>query len=146
MFCRHIDRSRYLPEVWILNDSGTTEQAVRDSGIVVRDLRRRWARSPVFAIRTAWRIARSQFDLIHAFLPTIASYAVLGRYLFGFKPPFFLSIPTTKFPNFVIETLIRHYFTGCVDRVLVNSPSVGSYAIELGFDPSGFRWFPTATT
>lgn len=142
MFCRHIDRARYLPEVWILNDSGTTEQAVRDSGIVVRDLKRRWARSPTFAIRTAWQIARAKFDLIHAFLPTIASYAVLGRYLFGFNMPFYLSIPTTKFPNLVLEKLISRYFTGCVDHVLVNSPSVGKYAAELGFSPQRTHLVP----
>lgn len=142
MFCRHIDRSRYLPEVWILNDSGTAEQAVRDSGIVVRNLRRRWARSPTFAIRTAWQIARAKFDIIHAFLPTIASYAVLGRYLFGFESPFFLSIPTTKFSSPVIEKLIRRYFPARVDRVLVNSPSVGKYAAELGFDPQRMSLVP----
>lgn len=142
MFCRHIDRTRYVPEVWILNDSGTAEQAVRESGIVVRNLHRRWARSPAFAIRTAWQIAHAKFDLIHAFLPTIASYAVLGRYLFGFKSPFFLSIPTTKFPSPVVETLISRYFTGCVDRVLVNSPSVGKYAAELGFDPQRMYLVP----
>jgi glycosyltransferase involved in cell wall biosynthesis len=142
MFCRHIDRARYLPEVWVLNDSGTVEQAVRDSGIVVHDLRRRWARSPTFAIRTAWQIARAKFDLIHAFLPTIASYAVLGRYLFGMQSPFFLSIPTTKFPSPVIEKLISRYFTACVDRVLVNSPSVGKYAAELGFDPQRMSLVP----
>jgi len=134
MFCRHIDRARYLPEVWILNDSGTSEQAVRDSGIVVRNLNRRWSRSPLFAIRTARQIARAQFDIVHAFLPTIASYAVLGRYLFGFKMPFYLSIPTTQFPSPMLEKVISRYFTGSVDRVLVNSPSVGKYAEQLGFD------------
>lgn len=142
MFCRHIDRTRYLPEVWILNDSGTSEQAVRESGIVVRNLRRRWARNPLFAIRTAWQIARAKFDIIHAFLPTIASYAVLGRYLFGFQAPFYFSIPTTKFPSAVMETLISRYFVGCVNRVLVNSPSVGKYAEELGFDPQSMSLVP----
>jgi glycosyltransferase involved in cell wall biosynthesis len=142
MFCRHLDRTRYLPEVWILNDSGTSEEAVRESGIVVRNLGRRWARSPTFAIRTAWQIARAKFDLIHAFLPTIASYAVLGRYLFGFQPPFYLSIPTTKFPSVVMEKLISRYFTGSVDQVLVNSPSVGQYAGELGFDPQRTHLVP----
>ena len=142
MFCRHIDRARFLPEVWILNDSGTSEQSVRDSGIVVRNLGRRWARSPSFAIRTAWRIARAKFDLIHAFLPTIASYAVLGRYLFGFEAPFYLSIPTTKFPNLMLEKLISRYFTSCVDQVLVNSPSVGNYAAELGFAPQRTHLVP----
>lgn len=142
MFCRHIDRTRYLPEVWILNDSGTSEQTVRDSGIVVRNLERRWARSPAFAIRTAWKIARAKFDLVHAFLPTIASYAVLGRYLFGFKMPFYLSIPTTKFPSPVMEKIISRYFTGCVDQVLVNSPSVGKYAVELGFDTQRMHLVP----
>ena len=142
MFCRHIDRTRYLPEVWVLNDSGTAEQAVRNSGIVVRNLRRRWTRSPAFAIRTAWKIARAKFDIIHAFLPTIASYAVLGRYLFGFQSPFYLSIPTTKFPSAMMETLISRYFVGCVDHVLVNSPSVGKYATELGFDPQRMSLVP----
>ncbi len=142
MFCRHIDRTRYLPEVWVLNDSGVAEQTVRDSGIVVRNLRRQWTRSPVFAIRTAWQIARAKFDFVHAFLPTIASYAVLGRYLFGLKPPFFFSIPTTQFPSPVLEKLISRYFTACVDRVLVNSPSVGKYAVELGFDPQRMSLVP----
>lgn len=142
MFCRHLDRTRYLPEVWILNDSGTSEEAVRESGIVVRNLKRRWARNPIFALRTAWQIARAKFDLIHAFLPTIASYAVLGRYLFGFETPFFLSIPTTKYPSLMTEKLIGRYFTESVDQVLVNSPSVGKYALELGFNSQRMHLVP----
>ncbi|MGC4005808.1 MAG: glycosyltransferase family 4 protein [Pirellulales bacterium] len=78
------------------------------------------------------KIARSGFDIVHAFLPTIAFYAALGKSLYGFQQPFVLTIPTTQFTPGT-ERLIRKFFPRRTDRVLANSPSVRDYAVDLGF-------------
>lgn len=144
-FCRAIDRARYVPEVWVLNagvQGAVRETAVRESGIVVRDLARRSVKDVAWTLGAAWRIARSGFDLVHAFLPTIAAYASLGRALFRFKQPFVLSVGTSKFVSPREERLVRHVFRRTVDEAVGNSPAVARYLRELGFDPSHISVVP----
>lgn len=144
-FCRAIDRTRYLPEVWVLNagvQGAVRETAVRESGIVVRDLARRSVKDVAWTFATAWRIAHSGFDLVHAFLPTIAAYASLGRALFRFKQPFVLSVGTSKFVSPREERLVRHVFRRTVDEAVGNSPAVARYLRELGFDPAHIAVVP----
>ncbi|MDX1964657.1 MAG: glycosyltransferase [Pirellulales bacterium] len=136
MFCQHIDQSRYLPEVWVLKGGGEFEHEIRDAGIAVRDLNRNWARSPWFALKTAWQISRQNVDLVHAFLPTIATYAALGRLMFGLRVPLIMSLGTTKMANSKEEVIIRRFFPLTIDHIFANSTSVAAYAKNLGFQES----------
>jgi len=133
MICRFIDQSRYKPEVWVLKEGFEYEEEVRSAGITIRNLDRRWSRNPWFALKTAWKIAREEADIVHAFLPAIASYGALGRLMFGFPQPFVMSIGTTKFPSPKEIAIFKRFFTRTIDHILANSASVAGYARELGF-------------
>ncbi len=95
MLCQHIDRSRYLPEVWTLHEGGEQEKVVREMGIEVHCLQRSGSFDPRFALRAARRIARIEADLFHVFLPAIMFYVGMARVLFRFKPPIVYSEATT---------------------------------------------------
>ncbi|MEX2140402.1 MAG: glycosyltransferase [Pirellulales bacterium] len=90
--CEHVDMNRFRPEVWILHGGGQFEEQVLRSGVRLRNLGRKWARSPLFAWKAAREISRTDADIIHAFLPTIATYAAFARTWFGVRQPMVLSM------------------------------------------------------
>ena len=91
MICRHIDKSRFLPEVWTLRPGGENESVVREAGIVVCSLDRRHAGDPFFGWRAARALAKTNFDLWHAFLPAILYYAAFARTIHRVKAPLMYS-------------------------------------------------------
>lgn len=144
MFCRNIDRTKFLPEVWILRGGGELEQEVKASGIVVKNLDRQSARSPIFACKTARQIAKADFDVVHAFLPAIGVYAALARMIFRMSRPLVYSMGASgiEVPNHFEEWLFKKFFSRRFDRSIVNSKSVAQYAEGMGFSPSSMTLIP----
>jgi glycosyltransferase involved in cell wall biosynthesis len=142
MICQKIDRTRFEPELWLLHGGGEFEPLVRDAGVKIVNLNRGWARSPIFALRAAWKIARAECALIHTFLPAITVYASLGRLIFGFDKPMIMSLGTTAIPNQFEEKLFRNYFTETLDHIIVNSNSVKDFALDLGYKDSSITLVP----
>ena len=99
MICRHIDQTRFLPEVWTLHPGGENEQVVRDAGIVVRSLDRRRSGDPIFGWRAARALGQAKFDLWHAFLPAILYYAAFARTLHRVQAPLVYSEGTIGVSN-----------------------------------------------
>jgi glycosyltransferase involved in cell wall biosynthesis len=87
MHCKYFDKRRYRPEVWVFSTGDALEKIVRDSGVEIRILERGWKFSPWGALKAARQIARSKFDLLHAYLPNVAIYAALAKLLFGLRQP-----------------------------------------------------------
>ncbi len=140
LLCRHIDRNRFLPQVWVLHGGGELEQPVRQSGIEVRSLHRKWAYSPFFAIRVAREIDRSDADLIHAFLPTVAAYVGLARMVFGLRAPTVLSMGQSYLTS--VHHKVVGSFNSCFDEVIVNSPSARQCALSVGFPKDRIHIIP----
>ncbi len=129
--CQHLDRTRYEPEVWMLHGGGAHEPSLQAIGVPIRNLGRKRARSPLFALRAARHIARTDADLIHVFLPAIGFYAALARSVFGLRKPivFWMGTPKTRRRH---RWLFR-WFVRCFDRVIANSNSVKEVCKSLGF-------------
>jgi glycosyltransferase involved in cell wall biosynthesis len=138
--CRHIDRRRFEPEVWVLNTGGEWESAVEAAGVKIRSLDRGWAHSPWFAIRAARAIARTDADIVHVFLSTIGFYATLARRAFGLRKPMVLSAGMSHTAG--IERRLFRWFSHFYDRVIANSLSGQSMLSALGFDPARVSIIP----
>ncbi|MBI2824159.1 MAG: glycosyltransferase [Planctomycetia bacterium] len=95
MFCKHMDRCRYVPQVWTLHPGGEYEEAVRAAGVDVHCLNRTGSFSPRFALNAARQIARVEADLFHVFLPAIMFYVGLSKSLCRAPPPVVYSEATT---------------------------------------------------
>ncbi len=93
--CKHMDKSRYVPEVWTLHSGGENEEAVRAAGVNIRCLDRVSSRSPKFALQAAREIARSDADLFHVFLPAVMFYVGLSKMLFRARQPIVYSEATS---------------------------------------------------
>jgi glycosyltransferase involved in cell wall biosynthesis len=139
-FCRHIDRTRFEPEVWVLHEGGELEASVRQAGVTVRSLNRGWSKSPLFALRAARRIARSEAAIVHAFLPAIGTYAVLARTIFRCRQPLVFSMGFNYMPR--RHRPLFRLFSRTFDRVVCNSPSVRSVAESVGFKPEAISVIP----
>ncbi len=138
--CRHIDRSKFEPEVWLLHAGGEFEVPVREAGVKIRHLNRQWARSPGFAIRAAWQISRTDADLIHVFLPAIGFYAALARTLFWLRKPMVLSMGNTNTqPR---ERPLFYWFKQVFAGVIANSESVKAMLVDMKFDPARISIVP----
>ena len=140
LLCRHIDRNRFLPQVWVLHGGGELEEPVRQSGIEVRSLHRKWAYSPFFAIRVAREIARIDADLIHAFLPTVAAYVGLSRAVCGLRKPTVLSMGQSYLTS--LHHKVVGSFNSCFDEVIVNSPSARQCTLSVGVSEDRIHIIP----
>jgi glycosyltransferase involved in cell wall biosynthesis len=129
--CQHIDLARFRPEVWILRGGGQFENQVVRSGICLRNFGRKWARSPFFALKLAHAISRINADLIHAFLPSIATYAALARTSFGVRQPMVLSIGQSQ--TVLTERWMFRWCSRTFDWLVANSPSAAELGVNLGF-------------
>jgi glycosyltransferase involved in cell wall biosynthesis len=134
-FCNQIDRQQFLPEVWVFQGNGAFEQEVIASGIKLKNLERKHAYSPWFALRAAHAIAHAPVDLVHAFHPAIAFYAGLAKSLWGLPGPLIFSLGTTVHPGIISSSLYKHFLVRQIDHIFVNSASVGEFARELGHLP-----------
>jgi glycosyltransferase involved in cell wall biosynthesis len=138
--CQHIDLDRFQPEVWVLSGGGEFEDQVQASGVKLRNLGRRWARSPLFAWKAAREISRCDADVIHAFLPAIATYAAMARTLFGVRQPMVLSIGQSYTgPG---ERWKFHWCSRTFDWVVANSRSAEELGRSLGFSPDCISVIP----
>ena len=141
MICKHIDQSRFQPEVWTLLAGGVHEPTISAAGINVRCLNRKWSYDPLFALRAAREIARSGADLIHCFLPAITVSAALAKVLWRIEQPVIFTEFTpgrkrtwiTPLENWAIRRCT--YFT-------VNSPTSEKDLLTQGVDPSKVRIIP----
>jgi glycosyltransferase involved in cell wall biosynthesis len=140
LFCRHIDRSRFEPEVWVLRGGGQYEDGVKGTGIRIRDFDRRWARNPWFALKIAREISRSDAELIHAFLPSIAIYGAFARRWFGMRQPLVLSLGQShvgRTERWMFRTCSRAF-----DWLIANSRSAEELGRSLGFAPNRMSLIP----
>jgi len=138
--CEHIDLNRFQPEVWVLCGGGQFEERVLKAGIRLRNFGRKSSRSALFAYRLAYAISRSQSKLIHAFLPTIATYAALARTCFGVQSPMVLSIGQSQ-----AVTAERCMFRWCsytFDWLIANSHSAAELGRALGFSANRLSVIP----
>jgi glycosyltransferase involved in cell wall biosynthesis len=140
MLCEHIDMKRFRPEVWVLCGGGQFEDRVLTAGIRVRDFGRRSSRNPVFACRFAYAISRSRAKLIHAFLPTIATYAALARTCFGVRSPMVLSIGQSQ--TIAFERWMFRWCSRTFDWLVANSRSAAELGQSLGFSPNRISLIP----
>jgi glycosyltransferase involved in cell wall biosynthesis len=138
--CEHIDLNRFQPEVWILGGGGQFEDRVLRSGVRLRNFGRKWSRSPVFACKMAYEISRTRAKLIHAFLPTIATYAALARTCFGVRQPMVLSIGQSHTVR--AERWMFRWCSRTFDWLVANSRSAADLGQKLGFSPHRISVIP----
>lgn len=140
--CRHMDKSRYVPEVWTLLSGGENEQAVRDAGVDIRCLDRRNSRSPKFALHAAREIARSDADLFHVFLPAVMFYVGLSKILFRASQPVVYSEATSLVVQPWLQPmrawLVR---TQCVGYA-ANSDASRAFLATYGIPPERIQLIP----
>jgi glycosyltransferase involved in cell wall biosynthesis len=138
--CQHIDLNRFQPEVWVLIGGGEYEAQVHASGVKLRNLGRKWARSPLFAWKAAREFSRCDADVIHAFLPSIASYMALARMWFGVRQPMVLSIGqshASRRDGWMFRWCSRKF-----DWLVANSRSAEELGRSLGFSPERISVIP----
>jgi glycosyltransferase involved in cell wall biosynthesis len=138
--CKHMDRSRFQPEVWTLKGGGQFEDQVLRSGTRLRNLGRGWARSPLFAWQTARQISRSDADLIQVFLPSIAAYAALARTFIGVRQPIVLTLGQSHTGQ--IDRWVFRWCSRTFDWLVANSPSAEKLGHSLGFAPDRMSLIP----
>ena len=142
--CEYIDLDRFQPEVWVLHGGGQFEDRVVRRGIRLINFDRKRSRSPYFAWKMARAISRSDAALIHAFLPTIATYAALARRCFGVRQPLVISIGQSQTVR--VERWMFGWCSRTFDWLVANSRSAADLGASLGFDrgrisivPNGHR-------
>jgi glycosyltransferase involved in cell wall biosynthesis len=96
MLCQHMDRTRYVPQIWTLHPGGEYEEAVRAAGVEIHCLDRVKSFDPRFALSAARRISKFDVDLFHVFLLAIMFYVGLSRMVFRAKQPIVYSEPATS--------------------------------------------------
>jgi glycosyltransferase involved in cell wall biosynthesis len=138
--CRHIDRTRFEPEVWVLQNGGEWEETVRAAGVAVRNLDRGWAHSPSFTVRAARQIAQTNADLVHVFLPSVGFYAATARFVFNLGKPIIVSVGATTALS--QERFLYRWFGRCFDRAIANSASVREMLRGFGFQDSKIALIP----
>ena len=141
MTCKHMDQTRFQPEVWTLLPGGEHEATLRAAGINVRCLNRRWPYDPLFAFRAAHEIAHSDADLIHAFLPAITFSAALAKVLWRVKKPLIYYEVTSGRKRTWMTPLENWAVRRCTFFV-ANSPTSEHYLLAQGVDPSTIRLIP----
>ena len=142
MICRHIDKSRYLPEVWTLRSGGENEVLVRDAGITVRNLERRRAIDPIFSLRVARALAKSKFDLWHAFLPAILYHAALARMLHRIRAPLVYSEGTLVLSSPWCAPIFRWAVRRQCAMLTANSRSSQMFLAAQGIPPEEIAIIP----
>ena len=138
--CKHIDRSRFRPEVWTLAEGGEFVQAIRDADVPIRCLHRKRAYGPMFAARAARMIAESGADIMHAFSPAIMFYAAVSRAWFNAKQPLiFTEATTTGRPS--MRLLHRYRLRHCT-AFTANSEASRDYLAAQGVPRERIRVIP----
>jgi len=141
MFCKHMDRSRYVPEVWTLLEGGEFQQTVTDAGVKVRCLGRRKAYSPFFAWRAAGQIARADVDLIHIFQPAIGFYSAVAKTFRGALQPLIYYEMTSVYNQPRIVPLYRWMQKRC-DGFMANSDTSADNLVQPGIRSDSIRIIP----
>jgi glycosyltransferase involved in cell wall biosynthesis len=94
----------------------------------------------LFAWKTARQISLSDADLIHVFLPSIATYAAMARTCFGVRQPMVLSIGQSH--TVPIERWMFRWCSRTFDWLVANSPSAEKLGRSLGFAPDRISLIP----
>jgi glycosyltransferase involved in cell wall biosynthesis len=135
VLCKHMDRSRYRPEVWTLHSGGENEEAVRAAGVEIHCLNRGRSFSPMFALRAAREIARSDADLFHVFLPAIMFYVGLSRMVFRAGQPIVYSEATSlvvsRWQQPLRAWIVSRQCTGYAANSDASRAFLGTYGIPL---------------
>ena len=76
-------------------------------------------------------MARSDADLVHAFLPAVAAYVALGGPFLSCKSPRFYRLDRVIFGK--NQRLLFRWFSRCFDELIVNSASASAVALSAGF-------------
>ena len=141
MICKHIDQSRFQPEVWSLLGGGEHESTVRAAEIKIRCLNRKWSYDPVFALRAAREIARSKADLLHGFLPQITLSAALAKVLWRIKQPLvYYEVTSQRSPSLL--TTFENWARRRCTHFIANSPTSERFLLSHGVDPATVRLIP----
>ena len=87
-YCKAMNRSRFVPEVWYLHETDSPLKTVlQEAGISTRCLNAPKKFRPLYLLKVARELKRSGADLLHIFLPTVGYYATASRFLFRSKIP-----------------------------------------------------------
>jgi glycosyltransferase involved in cell wall biosynthesis len=142
MLCKHIDKERYCPEVWVINSGTSLEREVRDAGIKICQLHRGWKWNPFGALRAARQIARAKFDILHAFLPTIATYAALAKLLYNLPQPMIFRCGWSREQMWGARWRYRWLYRRAFDLFVANSPSAAAFLESMGIQRDRIRIIP----
>ncbi len=144
-FCRHIDRRRFLPEVWYLQDTQPNLlPQLQATGVPIRCLHRPASRDLRFAWRLIRQLSSVPADLIHVFLPTVAYYAVLAKRLGYCRVPMVFSAGGAHTELPLEKQLFKYGIGRSCDPILCNSPAVFDYLKKLGVPEQRMRVIPNA--
>ncbi|MDZ4820476.1 MAG: glycosyltransferase [Planctomycetota bacterium] len=132
---QNLDHAKYEIKLWTLLPGGGFESRVVNTPVKIHCLNRKSPRDPIFALRAAWQIARTDASLVHTFLPTIGFYAALARRLFFLRKPIIQWVGASNFES-PRTRLYWKWLCGSVDLLIANSESVKQELIKLGVDPA----------
>ena len=117
------------------------ENEVRDAGVRLTCLHRRWSFDPFFALRAARKISREPVDLIHAFLPAIAFNAALAKAVWGTPTPLIYSEGTSAQIRGWMAKLHRFVLRRC-DAFTANSSASRDLLVKDGIEPNHITLIP----
>lgn len=133
-YARCLPRYGYEPEVWVLHGGGEYESSLRAAGIPVRDLGRRRSYSPLFALRAARAVAKSDAELFHVFHSAALSYAVLAKRLFGWRGRLCFYVGSSSHDWTRKDRCYRPLIRGECDAWSANSPDSRDRFIAMGIE------------
>jgi glycosyltransferase involved in cell wall biosynthesis len=142
MCCKHFDKGRYHPDLWVLKTGGLLESIVRGAGVEIHHLDRGWKYSPFGALRAVRQIAGARFDLLQAFLPTEAVYAALAKILFRLPQPMVFRCGWSGDSLHAASWRYGWLYRRAYSAFVANSPSSADFLESMGIPRERIRIIP----
>ncbi len=143
LLSKHLDRERFDVEVVVLTHSGPYEQELRDAGINLHFINKRWKFDPFAYRRLSKTIAKLSPDVVHTWLFAGNSY---GR----------LAAKNTRVPVVVAgersvdpwkakwQFAVDRWLLSGTDSIATNTSAVTHFYGEQGLNTDKFRVIPNA--
>lgn len=142
-FCEHIDRNRFLPEIWYLHEmKDSYKERALASGIQLMHLDAPRKKSISFFFETAKRIANTDAGLIHVFLPSVGYYAAMSKLRYRNKTPMLFSAGGTHTELPLQKWMYRLGIARYCDPVLCNSEAVREFMLSMHIPKEKLRVIP----
>lgn len=139
-YCLNMDPSKFQIEVWCLYkvESAFADRLVAN-GINIRYLANRNERRSKLIWTVGKALAKSNAELIHVFLPTVAYYAVFAKAVYRMKTPILFSSGGVTMTLLGQKAMFRYGLSRYAYPIICNSQTVKNWWTGIGVDPKLLR-------